>query len=412
MGCTQPREEGLVSTSANSITTTSTADEVLAIAAALTPVLRERSVATNQARRVPDETIRDLKESGLFKLLQPIRYGGVEADLETFSRAVMQLSRGCGSAGWVFSVLSIHQWMMGMYPDEAQNDVWGKNPGALVASAFRPAGKVTPEKGGLRLSGSWGFASGCDNSEWIIVGAVTGMTGTPPHPLVKLFLVPMAEGRIDDNWHVFGLRGTGSKTVIFDNVFVPEHRLLDFVDAREARTPGRAVNPGPLYRLPAFAGFPICLCSPSVGIAWGAYERYVEYLQDRTSIARRKVADFPAVQTRVAESSAMIDSAELLLRRDCREMMDLAIAGSEIPLTLRARFRRDQCYAPILASQAIEKLLRASGGQGLFDDFEIQHCYRDAYATAAHIGTNWDAGSTLFGQIALGAGMPEGFAWI
>ena len=401
-----------MSSSTKAISTASTADEVLAIAAALTPVLRARSAATNQARRVPDETIRDLKQSGLFKLLQPTRYGGVEADLETFSRAVMQLSRGCGSAGWVFSVLSIHQWMMGLYPDEAQKDVWGKDPDALVASAFRPSGKVTPEKGGLRLSGSWGFASGCDNSEWIIVGAITGMTGTPPHPVVKLFLVPMAEGRIDDNWHVFGLRGTGSKTVIFDNVLVPEHRLLDFADAREARAPGRAVNPGPLYRLHAFANFPICLCSPSVGIAWGAYERYVEYLQDRTSIARRKVADFPAVQMRVAEASAMIDAAELLLRRDCREVMDLAIAGKEISMPMRARSRRDQCYAPILASQAIEKLLRASGGRGLFDDFEIQQCYRDAYATAAHIGTSWDAGSALFGQVVLGAGMPEGFAWI
>ena len=394
------------------ITTASTADQVLGVAKALTPLLRERSAATNNARRVPDETIRDLKDSGLFKLLQPVRYGGVEADLETFSRAVMQLGRGCGSATWVFSVLSIHQWLMGMFPEEAQNDVWGKDPNALVASSFRPSGTVKHEKGGIRLSGSWSFASGCDNSEWIIVGAVTGMTDTPPHPVVQLPLIPMSEGKIEDNWHVFGLRGTGSKTVVFDNVFVPEHRLLDFVAAREAQTPGRAVNPGPLYRLPAFANFPICLCSPAVGIAWGAYERYVEHLQDRTSVARRKVADYPAVQARVAEASAMIDSAELLLRRDCREMMDLAIAGQEIPLSLRARFRRDQCYAPILASQAIEKLLRASGGQGLFDDYEVQQCYRDAYATAAHIGTNWDAGSVQFGQISLSGNMPEGFAWI
>ncbi len=401
-----------MNSNAKPVTTNSTAEDVLAIATALTPVLRERSAATNKARRVPDETIRDLKQAGLFKLLQPLRYGGVEADLETFSRAVMQLSRGCGSAGWVFSVLSIHQWMMGLYPDEAQKDVWGKDPDALVASAFRPSGKVVPEKGGIRLSGSWGFASGCENSEWIIVGAIAGMAGTPPQPQFKLFLVPMNEGRIDDNWHVMGLRGTGSKTVIFDDVLVPEHRVLDFVEAREARAPGRAVNPGPLYRLPAFANFPICLCSPAVGIAWGAYERFVEYLADRTSIARRKVADYPTIQQRVAEASVMIDSAELLLRRDCREVMDLSIAKQEIPMSLRARFRRDQCYAPILASQAIEKLLRASGGQGLFDDFEIQQCYRDAYATAAHIGTNWDAGSILFGQVALGAGTPEGFNWI
>ena len=131
-----------------------------------------------------------------------------------------------------------------------------------------------------------------------------------------------------------------------------------------------------------------------------------------TSAESYSQTDYPAVQMRVAEASAMIDAAELLLRRDCREAMDHAIAGRDMSMLLRARGRRDQCYAPILASQAIEKLLRASGGQGLFDDFEIQQCYRDAYATAAHIGTSWDAGSALFGQVALGAGMPEGFAWI
>ena len=240
-----------------SITTASTADEVLAVASALTPVLRERSAATNEARRVPDETIRDLKRAGLFKLLQPVRYGGVEADLETFSRTAMQLARGCGSAGWVFSVLSIHQWIMGLHPQQAQEDVWDKDPDALVASAFRPSGKVTPDKGGLRLSGRWGFASGCENSGWISVGAIAGMTGTPPHPVIKLFLVPLSAGHIIDDWHVMGLRGTGSKSVAFDNVFVPEHRVLDFFEAKEARAPGRAVNPGPLFRLPAFANFQI-----------------------------------------------------------------------------------------------------------------------------------------------------------
>jgi alkylation response protein AidB-like acyl-CoA dehydrogenase len=397
---------------ATTVTERSTPEEVIAIAKSLAPRIRERSTATNEARRVPDETIHELLQSGLFKLLQPKRFGGVEADLETFSRAVMEIARGCGSVGWVFSVLSIHQWIMGLHPEEAQNDVWGKNPDTLVASAFRPSGQVRPEKGGYRLSGRWGFASGCDNSGWISVGAIAGMAGEPPHPVIKLFLVPLSEGTIIDDWHVMGLRGTGSKTVSFDNVFVPEHRVLDFFEAKEARSPGRAVNPGPLYRLPAFANFPICLASPAVGIAWGAYERFLEYLQDRTSIARRKIAEYPTIQQRVAEASVMIDSAELLLRRDCREVMDTAIAGREMPLALRARFRRDHCYAPILASQAVEKLLRASGGQGLFDDFEIQRCYRDVYATASHIGTNWDAGALQFGQTMLGVGKLEPFAWI
>jgi alkylation response protein AidB-like acyl-CoA dehydrogenase len=388
------------------------ADEVLARASALTPVLRKRSAATNKARSVPQETIRDMIDAGLFKLLQPRRYGGVEHDLDTFARTVIQLARGCGSAGWVFSVLSIHQWMLGLYPDEAQRDVWGKDQDALIASALRPAGKITREKGGYRVSGSWGFASGIENSRWIILGAFCGMTGTPPHPDVKMMLVPLSDGRIEDNWHVVGLRGTGSKIFVCENAFVPEHRALDFQEAKEGRAPGREVNTGPLYRLPAFANFPLCICSPGVGAAWGAYDRFIEYAKSRKTIGQKGMADFATVQMRVAEASAAIDAAESLLLRDCRDVMQTARAGRDMTIEERARFRRDQGWAAKTSAEAAEKLLRACGAAGLFDDFEIQQCYMDAWATASHIGTTWDAAGTLYAQVALGLGRGELLGWV
>jgi alkylation response protein AidB-like acyl-CoA dehydrogenase len=385
--------------------------EVLTRARALTPVLRERSAAANAARRIQDETIRDLLEAGLFRLLQPRAHGGVEHDLETFARVVMQLSRGCGSAGWVFSVVSIHQWMVGLFPGEAQHDVWGRNREALVASALRP-GQVAREPGGYRLTGRWSFASGCDNCQWIIVQGVCGVSGTPPRPDVKLFLVPLADGRIHDDWHVTGLRGTGSKTVVIEGAFVPGHRALDFFAAREGEAPGREANSGPLYRLPAFANFPVCLAAPAVGTAWGAYERFIAYLEDRTSIARRRLAEFPTVQMRAAEASGLIDAAELLLLRDCRDAMDCASAGRAMTMAQRARARRDHGYACRSASEAVEKLLRACGAAGLAEDFEIQRCYRAIYAMASHIGTNWDAAATQSGQVAFGLEMREPVAWI
>jgi alkylation response protein AidB-like acyl-CoA dehydrogenase len=384
-------------------------EEALKRAAELTPVLRQRSAATNEARRVPEETMRDFHRSGLFRLLQPVRYGGVESDLETFVRTVIQLSRGCGSAGWVFSVVSIHQWMIGMYPDQAQNDVWGKDPSALAASSFHPGGKVSREAGGYRLAGTWSFCSGCDNVQWMIIAGFLGMTGTPPHPDIKMFLVPMSDCEIEDNWHVIGLRGTGSKNVKVKNAFVPEHRVLDFFESREARTPGRQANPGPLYRLHAWANFPICLASPAVGIAWGAYDRFVEYVKTRANIAGRKVAEFNTVQMRVAEAASMVDAAELLLRRDARESYEAALSGKGMDMALRARNRRDHGYAAVLACQATEKLLRACGAQGLFDDSEIQQCYRDVYATGSHIGTNWDMSGSIFGMATLGLPVTEAF---
>ncbi len=393
--------------------TTLSGAEALSRAAKFTPLLRERSAAANRERRIQAETIRELLDADLFKLLQPRRYGGIESDLETFVRTAIQLSRGCGSAGWVFSVLSIHQWMLGLYDDQAQQDVWGKNPDALIASALRPSGKVTKEKGGIRISGEWGFASGIDNSDWIILGAFLGMAQTtPPRPDVKMILVPVSDGKIVDNWHVMGLRGTGSKTFVLDNAFVPDHRQLDFIEAKEGEAPGRKANPGPLFRLPAFANFPLCLSGPGVGAGWGAYDRFVEYARTRKNIAQKTIADFPTVQMRVAEAASMLDAAEQLLLRDCRESYAAAAANQKLTMDQRARFRRDQCWAPKTAAEAAEKVLRACGGQGLFDDFEIQRCYRDAYATAAHIGTSWDVASTQFGAVTLGVGHPEPLSWI
>jgi alkylation response protein AidB-like acyl-CoA dehydrogenase len=386
-------------------------EEALARAVALTPLLRERSKATNEMRRVPAETMAALVEFGLTRIVQPARYGGLEGDLETFARVVFQLARGCGSAGWVYSVLAIHSWLVGMFPDQAQQDVWGKNPDALVASSFLPGGTCERVAGGYRVTGKWGFSSGCENSDWVIIVVFLGMKeGTPPLPDLRMLLVPLAECAIDDDWHVLGLRGTGSKSVVIRELFVPEHRSLDFFAAREGKGPGRAVNPGPLYAIPAFATFPICLAAPAVGIGWGAIERFKEHVKaNAAKSTRQSMATYPTIHMRFAEASAMVDAAELLLRRDLRDTMDNAIAGNDMTTEMRIRSRRDHGYAALIAGQAVEKLFRACGGTGIFDSFELQTSYRDVNATAAHLGTNWDIAGSSFGSIALGG--PPGELW-
>lgn len=379
-------------------------EEALRRAAALTPLLRERSRATNEMRRVSPETMAPLVESGLTRFLQPARYGGLEGDLETFARVVFQLARGDGSAGWVYSVLAIHSWLVGMFPDQAQQDVWGKNPDALVASSFLPGGTCEPVAGGYRVTGKWGFSSGCENSEWVIIIVFLGMKdGKPPLPDLRMLLVPLAECTIDDDWQVLGLRGTGSKSVVIRDLFVPEHRAIDFYAAREGKGPGRAVNPGPLFSIPAFAIFPTCLASPAVGIGWGAVDRFEEHAKaSAAKSTRQSLASYPTIHMRFAEASAMVDAAELLLRRDLRDVMDTAIAGKELTTAQRIRCRRDHGYATLIAGQAVEKLFRACGATGIFDSFEMQTSYRDANATMAHLGTNWDIAGSAFGSTALG----------
>lgn len=379
--------------------------EAVARARALAPVLRERSAATNAARRVPAETVRDFLDSGLLRLLQPARYGGLESDLETFARTAIEVSRGCGSAGWIYSIFSNHQWMLGMFPDEAQRDVWGEDPRALASAGFSP-GKAVPERGGFRLSGKWGFCSGCDNAQWMMLSGVPGMKGDPPMPDLKMFLVPIGECEIEDNWRVMGLAGTGSKNVLVRDAFVPEHRVLDFVAMREGESPGGKVNTGPLYQIQAMASFALCLCSPAVGTAWGAYDRFVEHAKQR-AVRGGAMAGLANIQSRVAESSVLIDAAEQLLLRDARHTYEVAQAGAKLDMEGRARNRRNHAYAANLAARATETLLRAQGGAGLFEDSEIQRCYRDVLGTCAHIGNNWDNNGAFFGKVMLGVPVHE-----
>ena len=296
--------------------------EYVTRARALAPKLRERSEATNALNRVPAETIAELKAAGLFTLLQPKRFGGTERGLVPFLDCVTALAAGCGSAGWVFSVVSIHAFHLGLFGLEAQSDVWGRDSGALLGSSYMPGGKATPAPGGWRLSGHWKFSSGSDNAEWFILGGlVPDADGKPPVPWY--FLLPAKDVNIHhDSWKVIGLAGTGSKDVSVDDAFVPAHRMLLMQEAYDAVSPGSKINPYALYHIPMMSVFPLCLSAPGVGVAKGAVVRYIEMMKSFTTKSRgQTVADFANSQVRLAEASALVESAELLLQRDTRDTM-------------------------------------------------------------------------------------------
>ncbi|HLI21187.1 MAG TPA: flavin-dependent monooxygenase, partial [Stellaceae bacterium] len=216
-------------------------------------MLRQRASETEKLRRLPDATLADLHETELFRLFQPTRYGGIEAPIRAFVDIGATLGRGCGSTSWVFNNLIVHNWMLGYWPRQAQDEVWQANPRALIGSSFVfPAGKAEKTPGGYRLSGKWPFASGIDASDWMMLAApATRSDGAASEP--RFFLVPKSEYSSIDNWHVMGLAGTGSKDIVVDNIFVAEHRTLAAADGKGAPHPGSAVNPGALYRLAWYA---------------------------------------------------------------------------------------------------------------------------------------------------------------
>jgi 3-hydroxy-9,10-secoandrosta-1,3,5(10)-triene-9,17-dione monooxygenase len=370
-------------------------------ARALVPVLRERAPRADELRRIPDETVRDLHESGLMRALQPRRVGGSEIDWVGLIDVSSELARGCGSTAWNWANWAVHHWMLALWPRQCQDEIWGADPDVLIASSLVfPAGKATRVEGGYRVSGRWPFSSGVDGSLWDQVGGI--VQGEVPE--YRLFCLPSTDYRVIDNWHVMGLRGTGSKDVEAKDVFVPEYRTVA-VDATKggATHPGAAANPGPIYRVPFIAGLSHMLTGIPLGIAQGAYDDFVEGLRGRASrYSGKNLAEMTAVQMRVAEAGASLDAARALLRRDCLQAQEIAARGAVPDMLTKATWRRNGAFAAQLAQRSMDVVFKAAGGTALFDTHPLQRSFRDFNAANAHISMIWDAQATTYGRVALG----------
>jgi 3-hydroxy-9,10-secoandrosta-1,3,5(10)-triene-9,17-dione monooxygenase len=378
-----------------------TLDSALDAARALVPVLRERAALAEELRRIPDETVRDLRASGLLRVLQPRRVGGSEVEWVGLIDISAELGRGCGSSAWNWANWAAHHWMLALWPRQCQDEIWGEDADVLIASSLAfPAGRASRVDGGYLVSGRWPFSSGVDGSRWDMVGAI--VQGDPPE--YRLFCIPASDYRVVDNWHVMGLRGTGSKDVEAFDLFVPEHRALA-VDATKGGTthPGAASNPGALYRVPFIAGLAHMLVGVPLGIAQGAYDSLVEGLRGRASrYSGKNLSDLSAVQMRVAEAGASLDAARALLRRDCFEAQEIAERGEVPDLLVKAAWRRNGAFAAQLAQRAMDVVFKASGGTALFDTNPMQRSFRDFNAANAHISMIWDPQATTYGRVALG----------
>jgi 3-hydroxy-9,10-secoandrosta-1,3,5(10)-triene-9,17-dione monooxygenase len=372
---------------------------------ALVPAIRSRAAGCESLRRLPDETFVEYQKSGLLRALQPNGWGGFELSPLTFFQAVTAVAAACPSSAWFLSVVGIHNWQLGLFPEQAQRDVWGKDTSVLISSSYAPTGKVERVDGGFRLSGRWSFSSGCDHCQWVFLGGVAPNGG--PLPDMRTFLVPRSDYEIIDNWRVTGLSGTGSKDIVVKGAFVPEHHTHRFADAYLLRNPGQSVNTGPIFRLPFGCVFAFCIAVPAIGAARGALDSYRTYMQKKVAAYDgSKVADDPFAQRRLSEAAVEIDAAEAEVRATWERMCALAETGEAIPLELRARARWSAANIVLRGVRAVDLLFEASGGRALFLDNPIQRYFRDVHAMRAHALNNPDRASQIFGFSELHPGTP------
>jgi 3-hydroxy-9,10-secoandrosta-1,3,5(10)-triene-9,17-dione monooxygenase len=370
---------------------------------ALLPILRERAAGAEKLRRLPDETFADFQEAGLFRALQPKRYGGYELDPGTFYQAVMEVGTVCGSSAWILGVIGVHNWHLAIFPPQAQEDVWGEETSVQLSTSLAPTGTVQRVDGGFRLSGRWSFSSGCDFCQWAVLGGIVPPVQQGQPPDARVFLVPRRDYVIDDNWHVMGLCATGSKDIVVDDALVPEYRTHSYLDAFQLNHPGTAVNDAPLYRLPFGLVFANGITAPAIGAALGALQEFREQSLKRISLRdQSRVAEDPFTQYRLAEAAAAIGAARERVLGNFAEMMRLARADEEIPLTARARYKWDAGKAIDWSVRAVDKLFEASGGRGIFLHNPIQRAWRDVHAMRAHAGNNPERAAFVFARSEFG----------
>jgi alkylation response protein AidB-like acyl-CoA dehydrogenase len=294
------------------------------------------------------------------------------------------------------------------FPQQAQQDVWGSNPEALVCGSYAPVCQAEAAEGGYLISGRWSFASGCECARWSLCAAVLPADEGREKPGPAFLLVPEADYVIEDTWHVVGLAGTGSKTLVLDKVFVPAHRVLFFSETTSGQTPGaKLYDHHPGFAIPMLSAIPSCLASVAVGAAQGALEDYLERTSRRVTRGavaggQNRMAEFPTIQLRVAEAAASSDAARKILLADLRDREGTVNKGEKISIEDRIGSRRGQAFAVSLAIRATEALNASTGGQGLDLSHPVQRAWRDANAVGRHISMNWDTVGTMYGQMALG----------
>jgi len=378
---------------------------LLDAARALIPALAGREPATVAARRVPEATIADYHRAGILRVMQPRRFGGHQASFGVFSSVIEILAEGCAASAWVYAVLAEHQWIIACMPEPAQIDVWGEDPLAVASSSLAPreTARAVPEgqTGGWRLSGRFPFSSGCLHARWAIIGArcEDGAGNTP----TRYVLVPMRQIEIVDDWEVLGLRGTGSRSLVLNDVFIPAHRSVLLRDLYDGTTPGALVHPDyTLPRAPRGLLVPFSLPGVAFTLARRALRLVAASLLGRVSRGTLAVGASEVVQQQLGEAAAEIETAVLVMRARREETVALIDSGAPIPPEAAMRNRRDIAFAVWQARRGVERLVELAGARTVYDTDPLQSLWRDIVTISTHTVVSRHLGMVPYGRMLLG----------
>ena len=365
------------------------------------PRIAANAEQAEEERRIPDETIDLLKATGFFRTFQPRRYGGLELRVDEYGPLLVDLAEACGATAWVAGLLAQHVHAVALFPRALQDEVWGNGGGDLIGSSVAPVHTAEAAPGGVTLSGKFGFSSGCDHVQWFVLGFKHPGFEAPLHR--QYAIVPRGDVTIVDDWRTAGMRGTGSKSLILDKAFVPDHRMEAIVALNTGKSKGFGSNESSIYHAAFVPHFSIGFPAVAIGMVRRMAEVYTEKTLSRVKVytGAAATARSPA-SMRLGRAVHANEAALAFIEKDWRGV-DARCDSRQMPSPDEmSRWRTDMAFAIQLAIQAADDLFGGSGGSAWFNSNEMQRLWRNIHMCGAHGGTDYDACSEIYGRHLLG----------
>jgi 3-hydroxy-9,10-secoandrosta-1,3,5(10)-triene-9,17-dione monooxygenase len=372
--------------------TNPSAEDLVARARAMIPVLKARAKQCTADRNVPAETIAEMQAAGFFRILQPKRWGGYEMHPNVFFEVQKAIAEGCMSTGWMYGVVGCHPYEMALFHDQAQREVWGDDASMLVSSTYQPVGQVETAEGGFYLSGRWGFSTGSLHCGWVLLGALIwpdGVPGSGP-PEMRTFLLPRSDYEIiEGSWDTFGLQGTGSLDIVVNRAFVPDYRTHKATDGFLCQNPGQVENDGPLFSLPWAQVFVRSVSTAAFGGARAAVNAAMTIMKDRvsTNTGKASKAD-PILHAAIAAAHAQILEMEATLRLTFNDLLEIAARGEAIPMEKRALYAYQSSTVVRRLARLVDDMVQLLGGRAIYMSSEIIQPWLDLNAARAHVAND------------------------
>ncbi len=381
-----------------------TPEILIARAHDMIPVLRERATATDEARQLLPENAAAFQKAGFFKTVQPKRYGGFEFDFETMFKITIEVGTGCPSSAWVLCLLGLHNWLVGWWPKAGQDELFANDGNVCIPIVLAPSGTAEKTEGGYSLSGKWAYASGIDNADFVGVAAmIKGLPDDQQAPPLTL-MIPSNKMDVIDNWYTIGLRGTGSKIVACKNIFVPEHLCFTLALSEKKATGGVGLHDNPIYHgFPRVPVFSMGGTAPALGATLLMIDAYTDRLQTHVNAYMPgKHLEMSSSQMRLGRAKALYEGASTLFFKTSRKYTDMIMAGEEITIQHRTRFRAQIAETLYTCGHIVDMLMDDAGTGAFVDGSPMQRAFRDVRMIRSHVAMNIENAAQNYGRTELG----------